>query len=74
MPYAPANTISDAEFDQAFAHLDLLLFNLPSDLPLKDASELTFAVFCPPSSFVLDEKYLSLTGCEVSEDESLAKQ
>ncbi|KAJ7820574.1 hypothetical protein B0H14DRAFT_2833546 [Mycena olivaceomarginata] len=66
MPYAPANTISDAEFDQALAHLEPLLFNLPSDLPLKDARESTFAVFCPASRFVLDEKYFSLTECEVS--------
>ncbi|KAJ7334173.1 hypothetical protein DFH08DRAFT_814212 [Mycena albidolilacea] len=55
MPHPPAEKIFDEEFDKVLAELGVLLQNLPSDLPRKDASESAFSTFLEP--FVLDQKY-----------------
>jgi hypothetical protein len=64
MPHPLAEKISDGEFDKVLAELSVLLQNLPSDMPRKDASESAFSAFLEP--FVLDQKYLSLSECEVA--------
>ncbi|KAJ7348679.1 hypothetical protein DFH08DRAFT_960053 [Mycena albidolilacea] len=55
MPHPPTEKIFDEEFDKVLAELGVLLQNLPSDLPRKDASESAFSTFLEP--FVLDQKY-----------------
>ncbi|KAJ7431084.1 hypothetical protein B0H11DRAFT_1942140 [Mycena galericulata] len=62
MPYPPAETISEEDFQQALAMLEHLPFNLPKKLAHKDFSTSAFAEFVPP--FCPDKKYL-----DISEDE-----
>ncbi|KAJ6607061.1 ribonuclease H-like domain-containing protein [Mycena sp. CBHHK59/15] len=73
MPYPPAETISDDEFEKALDMLGQLLFNLPSALPLKDHGESAFAAFSE-SPFCLDAKYFTLTESEVATISEMLKK
>ena len=63
MPYPPAETLSDDEFKEVLAHLNTLLWMLPTQLPFKNLSESQFVQF---QNFEPDPEMLEKTGCEVA--------
>jgi len=62
MPFAPPETLPDAEFDIILTRVALWITKLPKELPHRTEANTAFKEFLAP--FHPDPDYLEKTGCE----------